>query len=63
MSFDCTAFAQEDDRDDKATATVYKDDHTNMIFGHVFGRKGASDTQVIEKIKEGIARRHLERRW
>ena len=48
-------FGHEDDRDDKATAIVYKDDHTKMIFGHVCERKGASDTWVIEKIKEDIA--------
>ena len=49
-------FGQEDDCDDKATAFVYEDDHTKMIFGHVCERKGASDTWVIEKIKEDIAR-------
>ena len=47
---------EEDDRDDKATAIVYKDDHTKMSFGHVCERKGASDTWVIEKIKEDTAR-------
>ena len=35
---------------------MYKDDHTKLIFGHVCERKGASDTWVIEKIKEDIAR-------
>ena len=35
---------------------MYKDDHTKMIFEHVSERKGASDTWVIEKIKEDIAR-------
>ena len=35
---------------------MYKDDHTKMIFGHVCERKGESDTRVIEKIKEDIAR-------
>ena len=49
-------FGQEDDHDDKATAIVYQDDHTKMIFGHVCERKGASDSWVIEKIKEDIAR-------
>ena len=51
-----TKLLAEDDRDDKATAIVYKDDHTKMIFGHVCERKRASDTWVIEKIKEDIAR-------
>ena len=54
--FDCKTCGEEDDRDDKATAIVYKDDHTKMILGHVCERKGASDTWVIEKIKEDIAR-------
>ena len=44
ISFDYKTFGQEDDRDDKATAIVYKDDHTKTIFGHVCERKGASDT-------------------
>ena len=35
---------------------MYKDDHTKMIFGHVCEREGASDTWVLEKIKEDIAR-------
>ena len=56
ISFDYKTFGQEEDRDDKATAIVYKDDHTKMIFGHVCERKRASDTWVIEKIKEDIAR-------
>ena len=47
---------QENDRDSKATTIVYKDDHTSMIFGHVCERQRASDTWVIEKIKEDIAR-------
>ena len=54
--FDCKTVGQEDGRDDKATAIVYKDDHTKMIFGHVCERKGVSDTWVIETIKEDIAR-------
>ena len=49
-------FGQEDDRDDKATAIVYRDDHTKMIVGYVSERKGASDTWVIGNIKEDIAR-------
>ena len=56
VSLGYKTFGQEDDRDDKATAIVFKDDHTKMIFGHVCERKGASDTWVIEKIKEYIAR-------
>ena len=39
ISFDYKTFGQENDRDDKATAIVYKDDHTKMIFGHVCERK------------------------
>ena len=35
---------------------MYKDDHTKMVFGHLWERKGASDTWVIQKIKEDIAR-------
>ena len=54
--FDYKTFGQEDDRDDKATASVYKNDHTKMICGHACERKGASDTWVIGKIKEDIAR-------
>ena len=56
ISFDYKTFGQEEDHGDKATAIVYKDDHTTMIFGHVCERKGESDTWVIEKIKEDIAR-------
>ena len=32
ISFDYKTFGQEDGRGDKATAIVYKDDHTKMIF-------------------------------
>ena len=61
ISFDYKTFGQEDDRDDKATAIVYKDDHnkddhTNMIFGHGCEQKRASGTRVVEKIKEDNAR-------
>ena len=50
ISLDYKTFDQEDDRDDKATAVVYKDDHTTMMFGHVYERKSAS---VIEKTPTG----------
>ena len=46
ISFDFKTFGQEDDRDDKATAIMYKENHTKMISGHVCERKGESDTWV-----------------
>ena len=54
ISFDHKTFGQEDERDDIATATVYEDDHTQVIFGHVCERKETSETWVIGKMKEDI---------
>ena len=56
ISFDYKTFGQEEDEDDKATAIVYKDDKTKMIFGHACECKGASDAWVMRKIEEDINR-------
>ena len=44
ISFDDKTFGKADDRDDKATAIVYEDDHTKMMFGN-----GASDARSLRR--------------
>ena len=56
ISFDYKSFGQEDEVNDKATAVVFKDDHTKMLFGHVCEVKGASDIWAMQKINEDLNR-------
>ena len=67
VSLDYKTFGREDDRDDKATATVYKDDHTQMfldMFAITESIRHMGDWEGQGgHCKSRVPRRHLEGRW
>ena len=56
ISFDYKSFGQEGATDDKATALVYRDDKTKMVFGHICEHKGASDVWALSRVNEDLSR-------